>query len=75
VRENFYSKEIDARELACNGEFLDRLYICTICNSVFLFKFDVKDHDSITGHGCQESTISVWLDDVIGLDHLQLVYS
>ena len=32
-------------------EKLDRIYLCTQCKSVFLFKSDVEDHREISGHG------------------------
>jgi hypothetical protein len=31
-------------------ERLDRIYVCTKCKSVFLFKSDVVDHSEISGH-------------------------
>ena len=31
-------------------EKLDRIYYCTVCKSVFLFKSDVEDHSEISGH-------------------------
>ena len=31
-------------------ERLDRIYVCTRCNSVFLFKSDVDDHREMAGH-------------------------
>ena len=31
-------------------EKLDRLYLCTECKSVFLFKSDVEDHKEMSGH-------------------------
>lgn len=31
-------------------ERLDRVYVCTKCNSVFLFKSDVEDHRAMLGH-------------------------
>jgi hypothetical protein len=31
-------------------ERLDRIYVCTKCNSVFLFKSDVDDHREMSGH-------------------------
>jgi hypothetical protein len=33
-----------------NMEKLDKIYFCTKCKSVFLFKSDVGDHDEIYGH-------------------------
>lgn len=31
-------------------ERLDRIYVCTRCNEVFLFKSDVEDHREMSGH-------------------------
>jgi len=31
-------------------ERLDKIYYCTQCKSVFLFKSDVEDHEKIFGH-------------------------
>jgi hypothetical protein len=31
-------------------EKLDRLYLCSQCKSVFLFKSDVEDHKEMSGH-------------------------
>jgi len=31
-------------------EKLDRIYFCTECKSVFLFKSDVEDHREMSGH-------------------------
>ena len=31
-------------------ERLDRIYVCTKCNSVFLFRSDVEDHMEMSGH-------------------------
>jgi hypothetical protein len=32
------------------AEKVDRLYFCTECRIVFLFKSDVDDHEAISGH-------------------------
>ncbi|MEM3095270.1 MAG: hypothetical protein QXX64_06500 [Nitrososphaera sp.] len=31
-------------------ERLDRIYVCSQCRSVFLFKSDVEDHREMSGH-------------------------
>jgi hypothetical protein len=31
-------------------EKLDRIYVCTRCKSVFLFKSDIMDHREMSGH-------------------------
>jgi hypothetical protein len=31
-------------------EKLDRIYFCTVCKSVFLFKSDIEDHREMSGH-------------------------
>jgi len=31
-------------------EKLDRVYCCSQCSAIFLFRSDVEDHDRIFGH-------------------------
>ena len=31
-------------------EKLDRIYFCTECKTVFLFRADAEDHERTTGH-------------------------
>jgi hypothetical protein len=64
--DNSDKKPIKARirDLTCNDEHLDKLYMCTICNMDFLFRLDVEEHHITTGHNCRENVICLWLDDV-----------
>jgi hypothetical protein len=37
-------------EAGVTEEKLDRIYFCTECKTVFLFKLDASDHKKISGH-------------------------
>ena len=44
------------RQVPYNGEYMrqslkiDRIYCCKLCSAVFLFKSDVEEHATATGH-------------------------
>ena len=50
------------------GEVLDKLYMCAKCNSAFLFRRDVEEHELLKGHKSKENIVIIWLDEIIRMD-------